>query len=112
MSVAIFMSVEYRYKLYVSVKDVIKAVNHLKNGKCDGELDLTSYYINNGSDKLSVVLYLLFDAMICHGTVLNEFLASTHVPIPQKKRKYLTIQTIIALSSICGKLLDLIIMNN
>ena len=66
-----------------------------------------------------VLLYtyvsLLFNSMLAHGCVPNDFLISTLVPIPKNKRKSLNNSDnyrAIALSSILGKLMDGILLVN
>ena len=98
------------------VSDVLDAVKHLKRGKHDGNIGYFSDHIINGSPRLYVQLSLLFSSMLSHGYVPKDFLLSStpgQVPIPKNRRKSLNNSDnyrAIALGSILGKLLDIILL--
>ncbi len=57
----------------VNVHDVVKAINHLKYGKCDGgEEGLWSDHLIHGTHNLYVMLTLLFNMMLVHGICPNQ----------------------------------------
>ena len=97
----------------ILVSDVLDAVKHLKRGKHDGNIGYFSDHIINGSPRLYVQLSLLFSSMLSHGYVPKDFLLSTLIPIPKNRRKSLNNSDnyrAIALGSILGKLLDIILL--
>ena len=99
----------------VSVANVTECVAKLKRGKHDGNRGHFSDHIINGTPRLYIYLSLLFNSMLSHGCVPNDFLISTLVPIPKNKRKSINNSEnyrAIALSSILGKLLDNILLVN
>ena len=97
----------------ITVNDVVTGVSKLTNGKHDGDKGHFSDHVSKGPTRLHVYISLLFNAMISHGCVPHDFLLSTLVPIPKNKRKSLNKSDnyrAIALSSILGKLLDVILL--
>jgi Reverse transcriptase (RNA-dependent DNA polymerase) len=91
-------------RFIVTRDDVTKAVHQMKAGKRESIL--------NAPDSLHVHLSLLLSAMFTHGFVIDELTVSTTVPIPKPKlnacnsSKYRSI----ALGSIIGKLIDLVLL--
>ena len=63
------------------VCDIRTAVGHLKPHKRDGCIDLSSDHIVNACDALFVHITLLFNAILVHGALPDNFLRSTIVPI-------------------------------
>ena len=97
----------------VNMSEVINAVKRLKNGKSDGRLGQMTDHLIHGSFRLFECLSLLFTCMIKQGFIPHAMQVSTLVPIPKNKKKSLNCSEnyrAIALSSILGKVLDLIIM--
>ncbi len=73
-----------------------------------------SDHIINASGKLKVYLSLLFTSMLPNGISPEGMLNGTMVPIPKGRWANLTISDnfrAITLSSIFGKLIDMIVMN-
>ena len=98
-----------------TVKDVATAMKKLKHYKSDGNIVHFSEYLINGSHKLHVFLSFLYNIMLIHGSSPDELLTATIVPIPKDKKKSLCQSSNyrgIALSSIVGKVLDLIVLDN
>ena len=94
--------------------DVKSAVSHLKAHKNDGSTGLTSDHIINAGDDCFTHLALLLSAITVHGTVPDNFLYSTIMPIPKKKHGITSDSSNfrgITLSSIYGKLFDNIILS-
>jgi len=99
----------------ITFNDVSECVKLLNRGKHDGHRGHFSDHIMNGTTRLYVYLALLFDSMVSHGHVPQYLLLSTLVPIPKNKRKSLNNSDnyrAIALSSVVGKLLDTILLQN
>ena len=100
-------------KLYITIDDVINSVKKLKCSKADGSEGLYSDHLINGSHSLFVLLSLIFNSMLVHGVAPDSMLLGTMVPIPKNKRQSLSNSDnyrSIALSSIIGKILDIIIL--
>ena len=67
----------------------------------------------HGSDSLYYFIAMLFNAMLLHGTIPNDFLVSILIPIPKGSRvdvRKTQNYRAIALSSILGNILDNIII--
>jgi len=89
------------------------AVGHLKPHKIDGCIDLSSDHIVNACDELFVHITLLFNAILVHGALPDNFLRSTIVPTPKGRNidgSNSNNYRGIALSSIFGKLMDNIVL--
>jgi len=97
----------------ISCSEVVAAISKLKVGKSDGSIGLCSDFFKHGCDDLAVYIALLFNALLIHGTAPNEFVTSTVIPIPKGKGLNPTDSANyrgIALSSIYGKIFDLIVL--
>ena len=98
----------------ICVDDTIKGVRRLKLGKSDGEEGLSSDHIINGPRLLYVLLTMVFNSMLIHGVSPESMLVGTMIPIPKDRRQLRCTSDnfrAITLSSIVGKLLDLIILS-
>ena len=98
-----------------TVKDVTTAMKKLKHYKSDGNIVHFLEYLINGSHKLHVFLSFLYNIMLIHGSSPDELLTATIVPMPRDKKKSLCQSSNycgIALSSIVGKVLHLIVLDN
>ena len=85
----------------------------LKNNKYDIESGCYSDHIINGSTKLNVYLSLLYKLIVTHSYPPSSLLHATIIPIPQNRKKSLNNPNNyreIALGSIIGKFLDLIVL--
>lgn len=97
----------------VSVHDVINAIKSLKSGKAGGIECLNSDHIIHGPHILYVLLTNAINCMLVHGVSPDSMITGTMVPIPKCKRKLLCCSDnyrAITLSSIIGKILDLVIL--
>jgi hypothetical protein len=97
----------------ITSSDVVKAVDRLKFKKDDGNKGLSSDHIKWSSTDLFVHLALLLTGMLIHGFVPDDFLVSTIIPIPKGKNTNVTDSANyrgIALSSVMGKIIDLIVL--
>ena len=97
----------------VTSKDVRQAVRKLQKNKRDGNTDLMSDHIIEGGDRLNIYIAFLLTAMISHGNSPDDMVLGTLVPLPKGKWSNGTLSgnyRAIALSSIFGKILDMIIM--
>ncbi len=97
----------------INVDDIQKAVKHLKLGNGDGEGSLFSDNIIYAPHILHVFICMLFKAMLVDGTSPVSMIASTMIPIPKVKHLICTSDNFcaITLSTILGKLFDLIILD-
>ena len=97
----------------ISVLDVSEAIKKLKIGKNDSWLPHTSDSIIHGTDTLTQYLALLFNMMLKHGHSPYGMLVGTMIPLPKgkwKSKRDSENYRAITLSSLFGKLLDLIIL--
>jgi hypothetical protein len=92
--------------------DVSNAVHRLKHGKLTGDGAFSSDFIIQASDALNVHFALLISTMINHGMVLHSTCSNTIIPIPKGSQSGCNsnIYHGIALSSILGKVIDLILL--
>jgi len=98
----------------VKIEDVLSAISKLKTDKCDGNFVLYSNHFLNGCNELALHIYLLFSAMLVHGYAAGDMSSCTLIPIPKGKNAYVTGSgnyRVIALSSVFGKVFDLIFLN-
>lgn len=98
---------------YVEVSEVQRAIKKLKSNKSDGVSSIMSDALINAPLSLHTHLSLLFSSIIAHGCLPNNMLLSTLIPIPKNNKKCLNDSSnyrAIALGSVIGKILDLIIM--
>jgi len=89
------------------------AVDRLKPHKSDGCTDLTSEHLKHAGNDLFEHIALLFNSVLIHGTLPENFVHSTIVPIPKGRNVNSADSNNfrgIALSSVYGKLLDNIIL--
>ncbi len=101
----------YIYKL--SVDDVEKSVKRLKLYKSDGQESLSSDHMINGPHLFTVLLTSVFNCIIVHGVSPDSMINGTMIRIPNGKRKLLCCSDnhrAIPLSSIIGKIFDLVLL--
>ena len=102
----------HTHSIYVEL--VSNAINHLKLDKNDCIDRLSSDNFKNGTHLLNnVYISLLFSSMLVHGTAPARLLLSTLVPLIQHKRGNKCDSNnyrAIAISSLLGKLFDIIIL--
>jgi len=97
----------------VGVSEVMYAIQKLKPGKSDGCIGLSSDYFIHACHELSVHISLLFSGLLVHGCVPEIMSLSTVIPIPKGKHTNITESVNyrgIALSSIFGKIFDLVLL--
>ena len=94
--------------------DVTNAINHLKDGKRDGNKGLISNHVKYAPKRLHAIIAILLNTSTKHGHLPCELLLSTLTSIPKNIRhnicdieKYRGI----ALSSCVSKIHDIIILN-
>jgi len=98
----------------VGVDDVLSAITRLKADKCDGNFALYSNHFLNACKELALHISFLFSAMLVHGYAAGDMASCTLIPIPKGKTAYVTDSGNyrgIALSSVFGKVFDLIFLN-
>lgn len=100
-------------RFIVTRDDITKAVQRMKAGKREGDSLFSSDCILNAPDSLHVHLSMLISAMFTHGFVMNELTFSTIVPIPKPRLDacHSNNYRSIALCSIIGKLIDLVLLH-
>ena len=99
----------------ITVATVTEAVRALKLGKHDGNNVSHSDHFIHGTSKLNAFLSLLMSSMLCHGHAPDHLLVTTIIPIVKDKRKSNHDSNNyrgIALSSILGKLIDIVIIKS
>ena len=101
---------------FVNTADVIHACKKLKLGKRDGTIGLWSDHFIHGCSELATGTHisLLFSATLIHGVAPDDMCSSTIIPIPKGKHSNVTDSSNysdIALSSIFGKVFDLIFLD-
>ena len=103
----------YSHTHVITVEHIRTAIHKLKSGKSDCIDGILSDNFKNGTPRLFTLISLLFTAMLTHGMAPAGLLLSTLVPIPKNKRgnkcdsnNYRQIP----ISSLLGKLFDLIIL--
>jgi hypothetical protein len=99
-------------RFIVTCDDATKAVHQMKAGKREGDGLFSSDCILNAPDSLHIHLSLLLSAMFAHGFVIDELTVSTIVPIPKPKLNVCISSNYrsIALGSIIGKLIELVLL--
>jgi exonuclease III len=98
----------------ISVNDITDHISHLKLNKYDGIDGYCTNHLIYGPHILHVYLSLLFSCMTVHSIIPSSFSLSTVVPIVKNKRKSVNSSDnfrSIALSSVLGKLLDMVLLN-
>lgn len=98
----------------IGCADIKDAIQRLKPGKNDGNLGLGSDYFINACNELCVHIGFLFSSLVVHGVAPKDMLTSTVIPIPKGKNANVTDSSNyrgITLSSIFGKLFDILILS-
>jgi hypothetical protein len=99
----------------ISTNDIDTAVNKLKLDKYDGYRGMMSNHVVHANRDLYVHIAMLFSSMLVHGTVPKEFSLLSITPVPKNKSGNMSDSDnyrAIALSSIFGKLFDLIVLDH
>ncbi len=97
----------------INVQNIIKCIKHLQAGKSDGNEGLISDHIINAPHRLSVLITVVFNAIIIHGISPESMLIHTMIPIPKAKMQVICKSDkfrAITLSSIFTKVLDWVIL--
>ena len=68
---------------HITVKDIQSSVKQLKCDKKDGTVNMYTNHVINGTNRLFVLLSLLFTAMLLHGYCPLYMLYGTMTPIPK-----------------------------
>ena len=98
----------------VTVHEVTAALCRLRNNKNDGNKGLTSDHVKSAGSVLCTHIALLLSGVLVHGFVPEDMLISIVTPIPKGKNTNVTDSANyrgIALSSVLGKILDLIVLS-
>ena len=67
-----------------------QCVSRLKSVKGDGDIGFRSDHLINGSQRLFIILSLLFNSMLVHGYTPDALLKSTIISIPKDSATSLT----------------------
>lgn len=102
----------YDQHCVVSSSSVADAISRLKRGKGDGNTGLTTDHFMHACPELCVYVSFLFTGLLTHGSLPTDMVTSTVIPIPKGRSGHSVSDNYrgIALSSIFGKILDLIIL--
>ncbi len=98
----------------ITVSVVETNIHKLKKSKYDGYAGHSTDHVIHATKKLNLYMSLLFNCMVHHGCPPDSLLISTIISIPKNTRKSLSDSDNyrgIALSSILGKLLDLVLID-
>jgi hypothetical protein len=103
----------YDQHCVVNSTAVSDAIMKLNKGKGDGITELSTDHFKNACPELSVYVSFLFSGLLTHGTFPSDLVTSTVIPIPKGRsgQSDSTNYRGIALSSIFGKILDLIMLD-
>ena len=69
----------------ITIGEVRDAIHKLKQGKKE-ENGLFSNHFKNGSDRLIIMITLLFNSMIIHGIAPDELILGTMIPLIKDNR--------------------------
>jgi hypothetical protein len=98
----------------ISADEVARAIAHLKWHKRDGYKGLSTNHLKHASPSIHQHLAHLFNGMIRHGSVPDDFLQGTTIPIPKNRSSNASVSTNyrgITLSSVFGRVFDLIVLD-
>jgi hypothetical protein len=111
---AIECSNEINILSYITNDDILNALPQIKCGKNDGLGIIYTDHFTYGTNRLYIMLALLFNAMIVHGFSPDGLNMSTIQPLIKNKRKSCNESSnyrAIALSSPVAKIFDWVILN-
>ena len=96
----------------IYVGDVHMVMKSIKHEKRDGIVNVMSECIIHAPHRLQVLLAILFNSMVIHGTATEGLLegSMTHIPKSQAMTRLSDNYQAITLSSLIGKIFDLIIL--
>jgi Reverse transcriptase (RNA-dependent DNA polymerase) len=98
----------------ISANEVAQAIAHLKWHKRDGYKGLSTNHFKHAGPSICQHLAHLFNGMLRHGSVPDDFLQGTTIPIPKQRTSNATVSANyrgITLSSVFGRILDLIVLD-
>lgn len=96
-----------------TVNDVSDAIKDMKCGKSCGLDTLQSEHFKYGSDRLVVLLSLLFSAMLTHGYLPDSLMRTVLIPVVKDKRGIVTNSDNyrpIAITSVASKILESLLL--
>ena len=98
----------------ITIEHIVESVQLLRPGKSGGANGVMSDSFIHGTNLLYQYILVLFNAMLTHGVSPDDFKISILIPIPKGARvdkSNASNYRAVALSSILGKMLDMIIIN-
>ena len=102
----------YYLKDLIYVGDVHLVMKNIKHEKRDGTVNVMSECIIHAPHRLQVLLAILFNSIVIHGTAAEGLLQGSMTPIPKSQAMTRLSDKFraITLSSLIGKIFDLIIL--
>ena len=103
----------YSADYVITADEVVEAVTRLKSNKNDGGEGVSTNHFKFACVELAVHVSCLFSSILVHGTIPDDLLKCTAIPIPKRKNANVTESSNyrgISLSSIFAKLFDSIVL--
>ena len=100
---------DYLEDFRVSSSEITAAITRLKPNKNDGGCGLSTNHFKFACTELAIHTACLFSGLLVHGSVIDDFLLSTTVPIPKGRNVHLTDSENyrgITLTSVLGRIFD------
>ena len=97
----------------ITVQDVKKAITKLKLGKKE-ESGLFSNHFIYGSERLMIMITLLFNSMLVHGIAPDKLILGTMIPLIKDSRaskQNSDNYRALTLGTVLSKILDIVILN-
>ena len=96
----------------VSSSEITAAITRLKSYKNDGGRGLSTNHFKFVCTELTIHTACLFSGLLLHGSVINDFLLSTTIPIPKGRNDNLSDSENyrgITLTSVFGRIFDSVV---
>ena len=103
----------YSFNHRITIDDIVESVQLFRPGKSGGANSVMSDSFIHGTNLLYQYILVLFNAMLMHGVSPDHFKISILIPIPKGvcvDKSNTSNYRAVALSSILGKMLDMIII--
>ena len=85
-----FSEAGYSADYVITADEVVEAVTRLKSNKNDGGGGLSTNHFKFACVELAVRVSCLFSSILVHGTMLDDLLKCTAIPIPKGKNVNVT----------------------
>ena len=113
MNAALLDQDGYFFNRFTSV-EVMSSLKHLKNGKSPGQDGIYSEHFKLAHDKVSIILSLLFNAMIIHGYLPEKVMDTILTPIVKDKKGNITDSDNyrpVAIACVSSKMFELLLLS-